>query len=85
MEQGYVPLISSHGLHQLHVFIFFLALFHVMSSAITMTLARMKVFTWNPLVFLSYFFCGDHFPINNGVFPLSLFMGADSRMESMGK
>ena len=31
------------GLHQLHIFIFFLAVFHVIYSAITMTLGRAKV------------------------------------------
>lgn len=38
-----MPLISLHALHQLHIFIFFLALFHVIYSAITMTLGRLKV------------------------------------------
>ncbi|RWW18920.1 hypothetical protein GW17_00017065 [Ensete ventricosum] len=41
--QGKGPLISMNGLHQLHVFIFFLAVFHVASSALTMTLGRAKV------------------------------------------
>lgn len=41
--QGYLPLISVNGLHQLHIFIFFLAVFHVIFSAITMTLGRAKV------------------------------------------
>ncbi|KAJ0086248.1 hypothetical protein Patl1_09360 [Pistacia atlantica] len=40
---GLVPLISLNGLHQLHIFIFFLAAFHVMYSAITMMLGRAKV------------------------------------------
>ncbi|XP_028075656.1 MLO-like protein 9 isoform X2 [Camellia sinensis] len=43
---GYVPLISIHGLHQLHIFIFFLAVFHVIYSAITMTLGRLKIRGW---------------------------------------
>lgn len=38
-----MPLITVHGLHQLHIFIFFLAVFHVIYSAITMTLGRLKV------------------------------------------
>ncbi|KAK6939202.1 Mlo-related protein [Dillenia turbinata] len=42
-KQGLVPLISAHGLHQLHIFIFFLAVFHVIYSCITMTLGRLKV------------------------------------------
>lgn len=41
--QGHVPLISTHALHQLHIFIFFLAVFHVIYSAITMALGRLKV------------------------------------------
>lgn len=38
-----MPLISVNGLHQLHIFIFFLAVFHVIYSAITMALGRLKV------------------------------------------
>jgi hypothetical protein len=41
--QGSVPLISVDGLHQLHIFIFFLAVFHVVYSAITMMLGKLKV------------------------------------------
>ncbi|XP_031270276.1 MLO-like protein 9 [Pistacia vera] len=43
---GLVPLISINGLHQLHIFIFFLAAFHVMYSAITMMLGRAKIRKW---------------------------------------
>ncbi|XP_020219916.1 MLO-like protein 9 [Cajanus cajan] len=45
-ELGHVPLISVNGLHQLHIFIFFLAVFHVIYSAITMTLGRAKIRGW---------------------------------------
>ncbi|WJX42376.1 hypothetical protein P8452_29619 [Trifolium repens] len=45
-KPGYVPLISVNGLHQLHIFIFFLAVFHVIYSAITMTLGRAKIKGW---------------------------------------
>uniref|UniRef100_A0A5B6YQW6 MLO-like protein n=2 Tax=Davidia involucrata TaxID=16924 RepID=A0A5B6YQW6_DAVIN len=45
-KTGFVPLISVHGLHQLHIFIFFLAVFHVIYSAITMTLGRLKIRGW---------------------------------------
>ena len=41
--QGKVSLISINALHQLHIFIFFLAVFHVSYSAITMALGRAKV------------------------------------------
>ncbi|KAM3711077.1 hypothetical protein ACB098_01G081400 [Castanea mollissima] len=45
-KAGYVSLISVNGLHQLHIFIFFLAVFHVIYSAITMTLGRLKIRGW---------------------------------------
>ncbi|XP_042495501.1 MLO-like protein 9 [Macadamia integrifolia] len=45
-KKGYVPLISVNGLHQLHIFIFFLAVFHVMFSAIVMMLGRLKIRGW---------------------------------------
>ncbi|CAK8569203.1 unnamed protein product [Lathyrus sativus] len=45
-KPGYLPLISVGGLHQLHIFIFFLAVFHVIFSAITMTLGRAKIKGW---------------------------------------
>ncbi|XP_050378364.1 MLO-like protein 9 [Argentina anserina] len=43
---GKVPLISINGLHQLHIFIFFLAVFHVIYGAVTMTLGRLKIRGW---------------------------------------
>ncbi|KAK2660928.1 hypothetical protein Ddye_007461 [Dipteronia dyeriana] len=45
-QEGYLPLISLNGLHQLHIFIFFLAVFHVMYSAITMLLGKLKIRGW---------------------------------------
>ncbi|KAK7352153.1 hypothetical protein VNO80_17571 [Phaseolus coccineus] len=45
-KPGKLPLISVNGLHQLHIFIFFLAVFHVIYSAITMTLGRAKIRGW---------------------------------------
>ncbi|CAK7345992.1 unnamed protein product [Dovyalis caffra] len=41
-QPGYVQPISVEGMHQLHIFIFFLAVFHVVYSAITMMLGRLK-------------------------------------------
>ncbi|KAG6599090.1 MLO-like protein 5, partial [Cucurbita argyrosperma subsp. sororia] len=41
-KPGYMQLISLNGLHQLHIFIFFLAVLHVVFSGITMTLGRLK-------------------------------------------
>ncbi|XP_020228457.1 MLO-like protein 10 [Cajanus cajan] len=42
-KEGHEPLLSVNGLHQLHILIFFLAVFHVLYSAITMLLGRLKV------------------------------------------
>lgn len=41
--QGKVSLISPNGIHQLHIFIFVLAVFHVIYSVATMALGRLKV------------------------------------------
>ncbi|KAL6959799.1 MLO-like protein 10 [Sarracenia purpurea var. burkii] len=45
-KEGKVPIITVDGLHQLHVLIFFLAVFHVVYSAITMALGRLKTRGW---------------------------------------
>ncbi|KAJ7953243.1 MLO-like protein [Quillaja saponaria] len=45
-KEGHEPLISINGLHQLHILIFFLAVFHVSYSAITMMLGRLKIRGW---------------------------------------
>ncbi|KAL8150020.1 MLO-like protein 9 [Apium graveolens] len=45
-HEGHQPLISVGGVHQLHIFIFFLAVFHVIYSAITMMLGRAKIRRW---------------------------------------
>ncbi|XP_004500844.1 MLO protein homolog 1-like [Cicer arietinum] len=41
-----VPLISQSGVHQLHIFIFVLAVFHIFYSVMTMVLARAKMQKW---------------------------------------
>lgn len=41
--QGRVPLVTVEALHQIHILIFFLAVLHVLYSAITMWLGRLKV------------------------------------------
>jgi mlo protein len=41
--QGKVALMSAGSLHQLHIFIFVLAVFHVSYSVLTMALGRLKV------------------------------------------
>ncbi|URD96730.1 hypothetical protein MUK42_29917 [Musa troglodytarum] len=43
---GKVPLISVNGLHQLHIFIFFLAVLHVINSALIMAFGRAKIHAW---------------------------------------
>ncbi|XP_057844852.2 MLO-like protein 12 [Cryptomeria japonica] len=45
-KKGKVPLISQDGLHQLHIFIFALAVFHVLSCIITMALGQAKMNVW---------------------------------------
>ncbi|OIV93821.1 hypothetical protein TanjilG_03784 [Lupinus angustifolius] len=42
----YVPLLSVTGLHQLHLLLFFLAILHVLYSAVTMLLGRLKIRGW---------------------------------------
>lgn len=45
-DQGKVSLISSAGVHQLHIFIFVLAVFHIVYSVATMALGRLKMRKW---------------------------------------
>ncbi|KDP43787.1 hypothetical protein JCGZ_22414 [Jatropha curcas] len=45
-KTGYEPLISVDGLHQLHILLFFLAVFHVVYSLTTMMLGRLKIRGW---------------------------------------
>ncbi|KAI8536744.1 hypothetical protein RHMOL_Rhmol10G0280900 [Rhododendron molle] len=45
-EEGKVPIISVDALHQLHILIFFLAVLHVLYSAVTMGLGRLKIRGW---------------------------------------
>ncbi|GJU86219.1 MLO-like protein 8 [Tanacetum coccineum] len=44
--KGKVPIITVDGLHQLHILIFFLAVLHVVYSAATMALGRLKTRGW---------------------------------------
>ncbi|ESQ50761.1 hypothetical protein EUTSA_v10023186mg [Eutrema salsugineum] len=43
---GSEPLITLKGLHQLHILLFFLAIFHILYSLITMMLSRLKIRGW---------------------------------------
>ncbi|KAJ9684577.1 hypothetical protein PVL29_016848 [Vitis rotundifolia] len=45
-SKGKVPLVSSYGIHQLHIFIFVLALFHVIYCVATLALGRTKMRRW---------------------------------------
>ena len=54
--QGKVSLISADGITQLHIFIFVLAAFHVLSCIITLTLNRAKVFKVKSLFLLRLLF-----------------------------
>ncbi|KAL8504523.1 hypothetical protein ACS0TY_015906 [Phlomoides rotata] len=45
-KKGKVPLVSSDGIHQLHIFIFVLAVFHVAFCLITLALGRAKMRKW---------------------------------------
>ncbi|CAM8915538.1 unnamed protein product [Rhodiola kirilowii] len=45
-KKGYEPIISINGLHQIHILLFFLAAFHVLYSAFTMLLGRLKIRGW---------------------------------------
>ncbi|KAJ4702315.1 MLO-like protein [Melia azedarach] len=45
-KKGKVSLISQSGIHQLHIFIFVLAVFHVLYSVITIALAKAKMKKW---------------------------------------
>lgn len=45
-KEGYEPIISINGLHQIHILIFFLAFTQVVYSAITMMLGRLKIRGW---------------------------------------
>ncbi|CAN6306016.1 unnamed protein product [Urochloa humidicola] len=44
--KGMVSLVSTDGMHQLHIFVFFLAVFHVTFSFLTMSLGRAKTRIW---------------------------------------
>ncbi|CAK8569201.1 unnamed protein product [Lathyrus sativus] len=45
-QKNQVSLISQSGVHQLHIFIFVLAVFHIFYSVMTMVLARAKMQKW---------------------------------------
>jgi mlo protein len=45
-EKGKVPFVSADGIHQLHIFIFVLAVFHVLYCIMTMFLGRLKVINY---------------------------------------
>ncbi|XP_051113602.1 MLO-like protein 6 [Andrographis paniculata] len=44
--KGMVPFVSTYGIHQLHIFIFVLAVFHVLYCILTMALGKTKMRRW---------------------------------------
>lgn len=46
LDKGKVALVSQDGIHQLHIFIFVLAVFHVLYCITTMALGRAKMRSW---------------------------------------
>ncbi|XP_023892160.2 MLO-like protein 6 [Quercus suber] len=44
--RGMVPFVSKDGIHQLHIFIFVLAVFHVLYCVLTLALGRAKMRSW---------------------------------------
>ncbi|KZV39766.1 MLO-like protein 6-like [Dorcoceras hygrometricum] len=44
--KGKVTFVSAYGIHQLHIFIFVLAIFHVLYCIITLALGRLKMRRW---------------------------------------
>ncbi|MED6147741.1 Protein mlo2 [Stylosanthes scabra] len=45
-EKGKVAFVSAYGIHQLHIFIFVLAIFHILQCIITLALGRTKMRRW---------------------------------------
>ncbi|XP_018474916.1 MLO-like protein 12 isoform X2 [Raphanus sativus] len=45
-EKGKVALVSAYGIHQLHIFIFVLAVFHILYCVITYALGKTKMKKW---------------------------------------
>ncbi|KAJ4978120.1 hypothetical protein NE237_008900 [Protea cynaroides] len=45
-DKGKVPFVSSDAIHELHIFIFVLAVFHVLHCIATMALGRLKMKSW---------------------------------------
>ncbi|RDY06645.1 MLO-like protein 12, partial [Mucuna pruriens] len=47
-EKGKVAFVSAYGIHQLHMFIFVLAIFHILQCIVTLALGRTKVLLLSP-------------------------------------
>ncbi|KAG5062326.1 hypothetical protein JHK85_003509 [Glycine max] len=45
-DLGKVAFVSAYGIHQLHIFIFVLAIFHILQCIVTLTLGRTKMRKW---------------------------------------
>lgn len=46
LKKGKVQMVSNYGIHQLHIFIFVLAVFHVLFCILTLILGRLKMKKW---------------------------------------
>lgn len=54
--QGKVPFVSEGGIHQLHIFIFVLAVFHVLYCVLTLALGNAKVRKFHFYYVIIFFF-----------------------------
>ena len=75
--QGKVPLLSLEATHQLHIFIFVMAITHVIFSVTTMLLGGAQVCSfWHALQFSCNYFC---------CLFLTVFYYSDTPMETVGE
>ncbi|CAL5389516.1 unnamed protein product [Camellia sinensis] len=68
--KGQVPFVSTYGIHQLHIFIFVLAVFHVLYCLITLALGQAKMKKWKSWEMetrtTEYQFTHDNAPAGSG-------------------
>ncbi|CAI0442814.1 unnamed protein product [Linum tenue] len=79
MSQGKVAFVSAYGIHQLHIFIFVLAVFHILYCILTYALGRTKV------CFFRQFFRSvtkvDYMTLRHGFIAAHLAPGSESRFD----
>ncbi|KAK2366398.1 Seven transmembrane MLO family protein [Trifolium repens] len=63
VDKGKIAFVSAYGIHQLHIFIFVLAIFHILQCILTLTFGRIKMRRWktweNETKTLDYQFSND--------------------------